>query len=724
MKSTRRAVVILASLIILVTPVIAEEGMWPLYMLDKLHWDSLSAMGLQLKPSEIFNSEGTGVANAVVQVGATGSFVSPNGLLLTNHHVAFGAIQEQSTLQQNFVRDGFYAATIAEELPALGYKASVTVSIEDVTKTILGATKAKMTDFERYQAIDLATKQLIRDTESKGDVKARVSKMYGGKQYMLYTMVELRDIRIVYVPPDAIGNFGGDIDNWMWPRHTGDFSFLRAYVAPDGRPADFAKDNVPYHPKSYLSITTEGIREGDYAMTVGFPGNTSRYISSYELANLIKFYYPNSIGTSEDQIRIIGDAGKTDSAVELRMSSRMQGLNNGLKKSYGILEGFRKRDVLAYKQYQELQLAAYISSDKKLQKQYGWVLPAIDSLFKAREKFQARDFLLGRMAYGSDYLRMSSTLYRWACEREKPDLERERGYQDRDSLAAKERLRNAQINLVPEVDRLVFKYFLNRVLALSADQRILAIGALVAGHESDANYVDELIDRMYSTSQVGDSAARLVMFGMKRDDLELANDPFINLAKALKPEVDDQMKRSKTFDGAQSRLAPQLIMAYADWRKDEMYPDANGTMRLSYGQVKGYAPGDAVKYFYETGLKGVMQKETGQDPFIVPEALSHAVSAGDFGSYADPAINDVPVDFLTTNDITGGNSGSPVIDGKGRMIGIAFDGNWEGVASDYLFNPEVTRTISVDMRYIVYLIDKVFGHKELLNELGVGAHTI
>jgi hypothetical protein len=719
MKYLFRVCIMFTIAMLMVATAIADEGMWPLYMLDKLHWDTLAAMGLQLKPNDLFNAEGTGLASAVLQVGATGSFVSSSGLLLTNHHVAFGAIQEQSTLQNNYLRDGFYASTLKDELPALGYKASVTVSIEDVTKRIMGAVKSGMSDFERYEAIDLETKKLIREVESTGNVKARVARMYDGKQYMLYTMLELRDIRIVHIPPEAIGNYGGDIDNWMWPRHTGDFSFLRAYVAPDGRPADFASENIPYHPKAYLSVSAEGVKEGDFAMTLGFPGKTSRYASSFELANQINFYYPRAIRTSEDQIRIIGDAGRADSTIELRMSSRMQGLNNSLKKSYGILEGFHKRDVLTYKRDQEQELGKFLAANPKLMKQYGGVLPAIDSLYKARDKYQARDFVLGRMAYGSDYLRLASTLYRWACERKKPDLKRERGYQDRDTAAAIERLRNAQINLVPEVDKLVFKYFLGRVLALPSDQRVPAIDSLVAGHESDPEYIDELVDRMYSASQVGDSAARLTMFGMRQVDMDFSDDPFINLAKALKPEIDDQTKRNKTFDGALSRLSPLLNMAYADWRQNEMYPDANGTMRLSYGQVKGYSPGDAKSYFYETGLKGVMQKETGLDPFIVPEALAHAYRAGDAKGYIDPVINDVPVDFITTNDITGGNSGSPVINGKGKMVGIAFDGNWEGVASDYLFNPPVTRTIAVDMRYIIYLIDKVYKYKGLLAELGI-----
>ena len=700
--------------VVISTTAFADEGMWPLYMLQKLPWDTLFARGLQLKPEEIYNSDGTGLANAVVQLGATGSFVSPNGLLLTNHHVAFGAIQEQSTLEHNYVRDGFYAATTAEELPALGYKAYATLSIQDVTNRILADVGVGTRDLERYQMIDRATKELIKETEAVGNVKARVAKMSGGQQYVLYTMLELRDIRIVQIPPEAIGNYGDEIDNWMWPRHCGDYSFLRAYVAPDGKPADYATENVPYHPKAYLSISTEGIREGDFAMTLGFPGNTSRYISSYELANQINFNYPNSIGTLEDQIRIIGDAGKKDSTTELRMASRMAGLSNSLKKSYGIMDGFKKRDVLAYKRDKEQQLTAFLQTNTTLQNQFGGVLPALDSLYRARERYQARDFVLGRMSYGCDYLRLSSTIYRWACERQKPDMERERGYQDRDTLAAKERLKNAQINLEPKVDRQLLAYFIGRGLTLPVNQKIAAMDQFAG---ATAGNLDKLIDRLYARTKVGDSAQRLAMFAMSNSQLEQLNDPFINLAKALKPELDAQLERSKVFDGAQMRLAPRLIEAYASWQNGNMYPDANGTMRLSYGEVKGYSPHDAVSCFYQTGLEGVMEKETGKNPFTVPAELAKARNEKNFGPYRDPVINDIPVDFLTTNDITGGNSGSPVINGKGKMIGLAFDGNWEGVASDYLFNPPVTRTIAVDIRYVMFLIDRVYHYKNLVTEL-------
>ncbi|HWR83711.1 MAG TPA: S46 family peptidase [Candidatus Deferrimicrobium sp.] len=702
---------------ILTSATFADEGMWPLYMIDGLNWDSLHARGLKLKPNDIYNPAAGGLADAVVQLGATGSFVSPDGLILTNHHVAFGAIQEQSTLNQNYLRDGFYAAAREQELPALGYRAYVTLSIQDVTDRILGVVSDTMTSLERFKAIDRAIKELIKETESGRDVKARVAAMYGGKQYMLYTMLEIRDIRIVYVPPEAIGNFGGDIDNWMWPRHVGDFSFLRAYVTPDGRPADNAPENVPYRPKVYLGISTEGVREGDFAMTLGFPGGTDRYISSYDLANQIDFSYPNSIAVLEDQIGIIQLAGERDSAIELRMASDMAGLQNWLKNAYGTLEGFRKKDILVYKRDQERQLSQFIQSQRALFEQYGDVLPELDSLYRARLRYQARDFALGRMSWGCDYLRLATSLYRWACEREKPDLERERGYQDRDTLTAKERMKNAQINLVPAVDKELLKYFLGKALELAPEQRIDAIERLAAEQENKQQHLNQIVEQLYIDTKVGSADQRLAMFAMSRTELEALNDPFINLAKALKPDMDSLLEHNKEFDGAQQRLTPRLIQAYAEWKKQEMYPDANGTMRLSYGEVKSYSPRDATSHFYQTGLRGVMEKETDKEPFVVPAALSQAYRDNDFGGYVDPVIHDVPVDFLTTNDITGGNSGSPVINGKGKIIGLAFDGNWEGIASDYLFNPPLTRTIAVDIRYVMFLIDRVYHLDDLVHEL-------
>jgi hypothetical protein len=496
---------------------------------------------------------------------------------------------------------------------------------------------------------------------------------------------------------------------------------MRAYIAPDGKSADFAKENVPYKPKVWLHVEPNGMREGDYSMTLGFPGGTERYISSYDLANQIEFGYPNTITTFEDEINIMMQAGRRDSSISLRLASDLQGLNNTLKNSYGTMEGFKKGSILDRKREEERQLMDWLKSDPAMLKKFGSVLPSLDSLYQSRKMYQQHDNVLSYLSWGCDYLRLANSIYRWSVEREKSDLERERGYQQRDVAGAVERLKNAQINLIPEVDKEILKYFLTRALQLPDGQKIDAFEKLVAEVDAPQReaYLTRLVEDLYAGSKVGTVDERLRMFNMSRTELERLNDPFINLAKALKADQDDMRDRGKQFSGAETRLAPKLIHAFAEWKQAKMYPDANGTMRLSYGQVKGYAPRDAITYRYATGVGGVIEKESAVDPFTVPKELSAAYAKRDFGRWLDPIINDVPVDFLTTNDITGGNSGSPVINGEGKLIGVAFDGNWEGVASDYLFAPNVTRTIVVDVRYILYLIDKVYHYDNLMRELGV-----
>jgi hypothetical protein len=720
MQLWNRLLITFTVLVSMVSTAPADEGMWPLYSVKQLPLDRLAARGLRLPPEKIYGTDGRSLADAVVQVGgATGSFVSPDGLILTNHHVAFGAVQEQSTVEHNYLRDGFYAPTRSQELQAIGYKVYVTLGVKDVTQQILSGVKDNMAPLARYNAIEKNIKSLVRDTEKGKSVKARVAAMFEGRQYMMYTTLEIRDIRIVYVPPEAIGNYGDEIDNWMWPRHVGDFSFLRAYVTPKGEPADYAPENVPYHPSVYLPVSDAGVREGDFTMTIGFPGGTSRYISSYDLASRMEFYYPIAIRTSQNQIGLLQRSSDQDTAVALRLASAMAGISNGLKKNLGIVEGFRKGDVLEHKRETERQLTDFLASNPELQKRYGRVLGQMDSLYTAKKQTQLHDFILGRMNWGCDYIRMAGTIYRWACEREKPDLERERGYQNRDTLAAKQRLRDAQINLVPQTDQEICKYYMARATELPPDQQIAAIAALFGGKQDVQNEIGRQVEAWYKTTKIGNSDERLAMFAMSRKELDGLSDPFLNLARELKPEADAMRERDKTRSGAESWLDPLLIQALSEWKQTAMYPDANGTMRLSYGEVKGYVPRDATTYFYLTGLKGVMEKETGQVPFTVPDSLKTAYTDRDFGPWIDPVIDDIPVDFLTTNDITGGNSGSPVINGDGRLIGVAFDGNWEGVASDYLFDPDVTRTIVCDVRYIMFVLDRVYHLDELVRELQI-----
>ncbi len=718
MRRRNSALIASLALLLMLSPATGDEGMWPLYSVGELPLDSLRVRGLELPVERISDTDGRSLADAVVQVGgATGSFVSPDGLILTNHHVAYGAVQQQSTVERNYLRDGFYAPTREVELEAIGYKVYVTLGVRDVTPQILIGVTGEMSPLDRFNAIDRNIKSLVRDTEQGTSIKAKVAAMFEGKQYMLYTTLEIRDIRMVYVPPEAIGNYGDEIDNWMWPRHVGDFSFLRAYVAPDGQPADYAKDNVPYRPSVYLPIAATGLQEGDFCMTIGFPGGTSRYISSFDLAARMEFYYPNAIRTSQDQIGLLERAGELDTSVALRLTSSLAGLDNTLKKNLGVVEGFQRGQTLERKRETERQLSAFLASHPDLQSRYGSVLGQLDSLYAAKRQTESHDFVLGRMNWGCDYLRLASTVYRWACEREKLDLERDRGYQDRDTLTAKQRLRDAQINLVPQADKDICRYYMQRAMELPRDQQLAAAEARFAGTQDPQAEIARQVEEWYKTTRVGDAQERLAMFAMSRSQLEALNDPFLNLARDLKPEVDAMRDRDKTRSGAESRLNPLLIQALAEWKQGEMYPDANGTMRLSCGEVKGYVPRDATSYFYLTGLKGVMEKETGRNPFTVPDSLKTAYRDRDFGPWIDTVIHDIPVNFITTNDITGGNSGSPVISGEGRLLGVAFDGNWEGVASDYLFNAEVTRTIVCDVRYIMFILDRVYHLDALVQEL-------
>ncbi|UCD64005.1 MAG: S46 family peptidase [Candidatus Zixiibacteriota bacterium] len=697
-----------------------EEGMWPHYDVGKISFEKFRPHGLELQPKDIFDPDGGGLYRAVVRLGATGSFVSEKGLIITNHHVAFGAVQKQSTASENLVKDGFYAPTRQEEIPAIGYNAWVTLSVEDVTDRVLTGITDDMDDYDRYQAMDRAIKEIIDGAEKKGDYKCRVARMFGGKQFILYTQLKIRDIRIVYVPPSSIGVYGGDIDNWMWPRHTGDFSFLRAYVAPDGSSAEYAEENVPYHPDVYLPIAKAGVDEGDFAMIIGFPGGTSRYASSFYIDDLIGYSYPRWIRLSQDVLGIIEKVSAEDEEVAIRLSSRVQGLNNSLKNSLGMMDGFDDWGLLEKKLQAEAGLSEFIAGSPGLVERYGGVLSGLDSLYRQKKLTRDRDYAL-RMLGWPNYAGMAFAIYKWALERGKEDLDRERGYQDRDSSSTREWLEDVQVNLVPGYDRALLEYLLARALELPEGQRIASVDETIgaAGGGDRRERLNTWLDDAFGRTGIGDLDKRMKMFTMSLEELEALKDPFIEFAKNTYAEREEIKKRAKKFSGMSSRLEPKLISAYAEWKNYELYPDANGTMRVNFGVVKGYSPRDALNYTCFTTVAGVLEKETGEDPFIVPPELKQYHRSGAASAYIDPGLGDVPVNLLTTNDATGGNSGSPVIDGRGRLVGLLFDCNYESIAADYLFNPDVTRSISVDIRYVLHVIDEIYHLDALVDELTV-----
>jgi len=700
----------------------ADEGMWPLYALKNLDFDALQARGLELGPEDIFNEKDGGIAAAVVQVGGgTGSFVSPEGLIITNHHVAFGAIQKQSDVDQNYLRDGFLAPTKAEEIPAIGYNAYITRSFKEVTKEVKKAIKSGMTDLERYKAIEKKRKEIVKKAEKKGDVRCWVVSAYGGLQYFLVTSFRIQDIRIVYVPPQSVGEYGGDIDNWMWPRHTGDFSFLRAYVAPDGSSAEYSEDNVPYKPKTFLPISSGPLAEGDYAMIIGYPGYTMRYRSSYSINEHVNYNYPVTIEALSDVLEILEESAEADPMTAIKLSGFMKGLNNYLKNSQGMLKGLKRAGLLEKKRQQEKGLAAFVAADPKLAKEYSDVLPGLAELYAGLDAYRHKDDILGMLPMVSRYNSLARVLYKWSIEKTKKDMDREPGYMERNLDDMRRGMREVQFVLVPAADQKLWEYFARRGLRLPEGQRIAGLDKQfsIAAGEDTAQVVHGFAESLYEGTKIGDLEERMKMFEMSKEELLALDDPMINLARDLYDEEEEISNRNKAFSGAVAELRPKLVEAYAAWQKELFYPDANGTIRLTYGEVKGYAPADAVNYKYITTLSGVMEKETGEEPFASPAELLEVCQSGDFGSYADPLIGGVPVNFLTTNDGTGGNSGSPVLNGEGEIIGLDFDTNWEGIIGDYYFDPEVKRSICVDSRYVLFILDRVYGAKSVLDELTI-----
>jgi hypothetical protein len=701
---------------------LADEGMWPIDNLDKLAWKDLQAMGLQLSAKDIYDPNGGGVARAIVSLGGgTGSFVSANGLILTNHHVAFGALQRTSTAEHNYIADGFNAASYEEEIPAPGYRASILISIDDVTRKVLSAVNDSMGDVDRFNAIEKRIKEIVKYGEEGRDVECRVVSFYDGMLYKLFTYFVCKDVRIVYAPPASIGNYGGDIDNWMWPRHTGDFSFLRAYTAPNGTSADYAKENVPYRPAVHLALSTKSLKENDFTMIIGYPGRTSRHATSYAVAQMQEYSYPKRIAMFKDWLAILGEEAKRGEEVEIKVAQFDQMLNNSMKNWEGMLEGFKKGGLLEKKRNSEQAFSKWLDMNPDMKTKYGDVLPGIAALYEEQKSYRDKNMIIGQMYFGCQMLRAANTLDRWSEEKAKSDIERKPGYQERDVPRLKQGLRIIQMSYDPQVDRRVLRYFLTLAAELPDNQRIAAVDAALEGARGpDAGKrIDALLDALYGGTKLGSPDERLRMFDLSRADLLEQGDSFVDFAVKLGVEARALEEREKASQGAHQRLGARLMEALMLWKGGNVYPDANGTMRLTYGTVKGYRPRDAVSYGYVTTLTGVVEKNTGVEPFDCPERLLALRESMDFGVYEDAALGDVPVDFLSTCDITGGNSGSPIMNGKGECIGAAFDGNYESISSDYLFIKETTRSINVDSRYILFIMDKMSGARRLLDEMKV-----
>ncbi len=700
-----------------------EEGMFMPDKIAQLPWEKFKKRGVKITPSEIFNSTGVSLKDAIVIVGGgTGEFVSAEGLLLTNHHVAFDALVAASSQTNNYSDQGFTAKTRADEMPAKGYTVTITQDLKDVTEEILAGISETGSIADRNRTIQTRIQEMVKAGTNEAEaITVRVLPMNEGLYYYKFTNLELSDVRIAYAPPKSIGYFGGDPDNFEWPRHCGDFTFMRAYVGPDGKPADYSTANVPYKPKKFLSIDMGGIKEGDFMMVMGYPGSTRRYRESYSVAYNQDVSMPFNIDIYGRQIEALEDAGRKDPDLRVKLQSRIFSLNNELKNIQGSVTSMRRANIVEKKQAQEAAFTKWVNADPTRKAKYGEVLPALEKAYQELTPTAPHDLLVPQILNSSDLIAIAAFAGRVAADKEKPEGERNPGLGERGVARVRAQIPAILAGRNMTVERDLLTYLLRRADELPSNQKIEAIekrfGKLKgeARRRAEEDLAREVVDsKRYSSAE---SLSDLL--NLSRTQLQNLHDPLLDFAADLSAEFARTQPRQQMFNASVARWRPLLVKAMSEMSAIKPYPDANRTLRFTYGEVKGYVPHDAALYLPFTTLSGVIDKDTGREPFDVPEKLKQLYRARDFGVYAMNGGADVPVDFLSTTDIIGGNSGSPIMNGRGEQVGIVFDGNFEGLGNDFFYNEPKGRTISVDIRYVLFLLDKFGGAGYLMKEMDI-----
>lgn len=723
LKGSRVAVLMLALLmfvsLIPLKRVRADEGM---FLPDAISTLPLNKRGLKIKPQEIYDPNGVSLKDAIVIVdGGTGEFVSPDGLLLTNHHVAFDALVSASSVSKNYGDTGYAAMSRAEELPAQGYNVTITQELKDVTGEVLAGITDATAAAERTRAIQTKIRSIEATGNEAEGTRVRVLPMNEGLAYYKFTYLILRDVRVVYAPPDSIGAYGGDDDNFEWPRHCGDFTFMRAYVGPDGKSAAYSPDNVPYKPKKFLTLSMDGVKEGDFMMVLGYPGTTRRYRESYSVAHNQDETLPLQVDILTNEIAILERAGERDAELRIKSQSDLASLNNTLKNYVGSILAMRRADIVGKRRANETEFTRWLNQDPARKAKYGEVLPSLERTYQELDKTSLHDTLLGEIFGVSDLLGIAFFAEQAAADKEKPESERSLSLNPQVIQQARARIAETLAARTPTVEREDLAYMLRKADELPANQKIAPIekrfGSLQgeARRRAEEDFAREVVDsKRFATAD-----ALSGLFNLSLAQLRDVREPLVEFAVELGLEVQRAQRRNQIFNATTASLRPLLIQGMSEMRGAKLYPDANRTLRFSYGEVKGYVPREAMLFTPFTTLSGVLEKDTGRVPFNVPDKLKQLYKAKDFGAYALAGGKDVPVDFLSTLDIIGGNSGSPIMNGRGEQVGIVFDGNYEGLGNDFFYNPERGRTIAVDIRYVLFVTDKFGGAGWILKELSM-----
>ncbi|MBW7847831.1 MAG: S46 family peptidase [Bacteroidales bacterium] len=738
----RKSILLLSFLLVIsLGKVVADEGMWLPILVQRLNYTDMQKAGLQLTAEEIYSVNHSSLKDAIVGLSngptpsgyfCTGEIVSDQGLIFTNHHCGYDAIQKHSTVEHDYLTDGFWAANLSEELPNPELSVSFLVRMEDVTDSVLAVVNDTMDVQERAAAIRKKTAELRKNNSDNGRYNVVVKSFFEGNEYYLFIYEVFTDVRLVGAPPSSVGKFGGDTDNWMWPRHTGDFSIFRVYCAPDGKPADYSPDNVPLQPKHHLPVSLDGVKKDDFTMIWGFPGNTDRYLTSFGVDFNLNNQYPAIIELLGRKLDAWKSFMEADTKVKIQYASKHASMANTWKYLIGQTRGLKRLNVKEKKEFLENDFTQWAAGDEQRSQRYGTVLADLQNGY-SQMAATIRPMLYTNLA-GLGGAEIIGYALEFASLREllnpisKKDLPKDKEMAAKALQERQEKLAATIKNLREGVQEQFKDYY------APADQKVMAVLFDAYAHEMPFELQAEAFVAMLAKKGGNTEALAAEVFNnsifaspekvnafLDKPNLKaLEKDPALRLADSF---MGKAMEAAGGFRTAQASLATAKRLFLEGLRKMQankvFYPDANSTMRMTYGSVQDYYPADAIHYDYISTAKGILEKEDPtNDEFIVPPYLKELIEKQDFGPYADDN-GKLIVCFLSTNDITGGNSGSPIINGKGELIGLAFDGNWEAMSGDIAFEPALQRTINVDVRYVLFIIDKYAGATRLIDELTI-----
>ncbi|HCP94339.1 MAG TPA: S46 family peptidase [Bacteroidetes bacterium] len=690
-----------------------EEGMFPLSEMKNIN---LQQIGLKMAPQDLYNPNGTSLIDAIVRVGGcTGSFLSNDGLIVTNHHCAFGFVTAISTPQHNYMKEGFLAKTRGEERLAQGLLCKITASYEDVSVKVLAGTESIADPNERLQRIATNIKN-ITTAENKAniDLQCEISEMFTGRTYVLFRYKLLKDVRLVYVPARSIGEYGGELDNWVWPRHSGDFAFLRAYVAPDGSAAEYSEKNIPYKPAKFLKVNPKGVKENDFVFVLGYPGRTYRHQPAKFFEYHDAFYLKYISEMYDWQINKMEEMSKGNDSLEIRYAGRMKSLANTTKNFKGKLQGFRRAGLTKQKAEDEKQLEQFIAADPTLRNKYSEVIPRINTIYGEIIANAPRNLWYDFVYSTVPALQFAATIdnYADAYNELKTDSEK-----DAFILKQKPRIEQMLSRYLSSYDKplehAALINMLEQAQGLDAQNRIQTIDAMMDKKINFIKFTDELFTKSIFCSP--EKVKALYEKDVKK--LFAIKDPMKTFASSLNQEMNPDDEKDRKRESELNLLMAKYVDAKSIWKQKQFIPDANGTLRFTYGSVKGYTPNDGEYNKPFTTLTGVIEKESAE--FELLAVIKELHKTRDYGSFMHPDLNDLPVNILYNLDTTGGNSGSPVMNAYGDLIGVNFDRAYTATINDYAWNETYSRSVAVDIRYVLWVLQKVAKADNLLKEMNV-----